>query len=116
MSLLCLFYERPLLSGKGWSHKKWTTLYDGSRNEGPDDRGTTTSLHPLTCTEDVLASIAAGGEIVVMAVGAEKLFLLGGERLVHQRTLAVAALETLLMPVLVLVGQILERRTMKHNN
>ena len=37
-----------------------------------------------TCAEDVLASIAAGGEIVVVAVSAVQLLLLGCERLVHQ--------------------------------
>lgn len=57
--------------------------------------------------EHVAAAIAAGGEVVVVAVGAVELLILGGERLVHQGLLAVHALEAFLVPVLVLVGQIL---------
>ena len=42
-----------------------------------------------------------------MAIRAVQLVLLGGEGLVHQGVLAVHTLETLLMPVLLLVRQIL---------
>ena len=43
-----------------------------------------------------------------MAVSAVEFLILGGERLVNQGVLAVLALEALLVPMLVLVGQILE--------
>lgn len=42
-----------------------------------------------------------------MAIGAVELFVLGGERMVNKRHLAVGAFEALLMPVPILVGQIL---------
>jgi len=57
--------------------------------------------------EDVGAAVAARREVVVVAVGAVQTFILGGERLVHQRVLAVAALEAFFVPVLVLVRQVL---------
>lgn len=54
--------------------------------------------------------MALGGVLVGVALGAEQLFILGGEGLVHQRALALEALETVLVPVTVLVGQILEKK------
>jgi hypothetical protein len=43
-----------------------------------------------------------------MAISTVEFLVLGGERLVNQRVLAILALEAFLMPVLVLVRQILE--------
>lgn len=80
------------------------------------DRATEALLVPLlalvlkllhTGLEDVGAAIAAGSEVVVVAVGAVQLVVTGRERLVHQRVGAVDALEAFLMPVLVLVRQVL---------
>lgn len=61
-----------------------------------------------TCTKHISAAIAARSKVVVMAVSAVELVVLGRERLVDQRTLAVTALETLLMPVSLLVREILQ--------
>ena len=66
---------------------------------------------PLTCSEDVAAAVTARGEVVVVTVGAVKLLVLGGERLVDERVEAVAALEAFLVPVLVLVRQVLKTHT-----
>jgi len=53
--------------------------------------------------EDVAAAIATRGEVVVMAISAVQPLILGGKRLVNQGPLAVCALETFLVPMLVLV-------------
>lgn len=63
-------------------------------------------LHP--CSEDVRAGIAVQSEVVVMAVRAVSLLILAREWSIDQRHLAVNALETVLVPVFVLVRQILE--------
>jgi len=62
----------------------------------------------FTCSEDVSAGIAAQSEVVVVAVRAVGLLILARERSIDQRHLAVDALETVLMPVLLLVRQILQ--------
>lgn len=56
--------------------------------------------------------MALGGVLVGVALCAEELLILGGEGLVHQRALALEALEAVLMPVAVLVGQILQVQQM----
>ena len=61
-----------------------------------------------TSTKDILAAVTPCSKVVVMAIGAVELLILGGEGLVNQGVLAVAALETLLMPVLLFVRQILQ--------
>ena len=61
----------------------------------------------LTCSEDVAAAVTTRGEVVVMAVSAVELVVLGGERLIDERVEAVTALEAFLVPVLVLVRQVL---------
>lgn len=53
--------------------------------------------------ERLVAAVTPGGEVVVVAVGAVDLLVLGGERLVHQGQLAGAALEAKLVPVALLV-------------
>lgn len=63
-------------------------------------------LHP--CSEDVGACITAQSEVVVVTVGTVGLVILARERTVDQRHFAVDTLETVLMPVLVLVRQVLE--------
>lgn len=60
-----------------------------------------------TWHDGLLAFLALGGVLVGVAVRAQQLVLLGSEGLVHQRALAPKALETGLMPVSVLVGQVL---------
>lgn len=60
-----------------------------------------------TSTERLVAAVTARGKVVVVAVGAVDLFILGGERLVDQRQLAGAALEAELMPVPLFVRQVL---------
>lgn len=54
-----------------------------------------------------LASIALGGIIIRMTFSAEQQIILGRKGLFHQRAAALCALETLLMPVAILVGQVL---------
>lgn len=54
--------------------------------------------------------MALGGILIGVALRAEELVIFGGEGLVHQRALALEALETVLVPVAVLVGQILRVR------
>lgn len=54
--------------------------------------------------------MALGGILIGVALSTEELLILGGEGLVHQRALALEALETVLMPVAVLVGQILREQ------
>ena len=75
----------------------------------PDPRHTV--FFPRTCAKDVSAAVAPRSEVVVVAVGAVELFVLGGERLVDERAATVAAVETLLMPVPILVRQILQEET-----
>lgn len=60
-----------------------------------------------TCSEQSGASVAFGGIVVVMAVGAEESLVLVSERAIDQRHLTIAALEASLMPMLLLVRQIL---------
>ena len=62
----------------------------------------------LTCSEDVGTSITAQSEVVVMTVGTVRLLILAGEWTINQRDLAVDTLETVFMPVSVLVRQILQ--------
>lgn len=61
-------------------------------------------------SERLSTLITPGSEVVVVAVAAVNLLVLGGKRLVHQRRLAPTALETELMPVSLFVRQILEVR------
>lgn len=60
-----------------------------------------------TWHDGLLAFLALGGVLMGIAVRAEQLVLLGSEGLVHQGALAPRAVETGLMPVSVLVGQVL---------
>lgn len=64
--------------------------------------------HLRTWHDGFLAVVALGGILIGVALGAEELLILGGEGLVHQRALALEALEAVLVPVAVLVGQILQ--------
>jgi len=65
-------------------------------------------LHLLiTCTEDLAAAVAAGGELSVIARPAVDLLHLAAELLVHQRQRALATQEALLVPMLVFVRQVL---------
>jgi len=57
-----------------------------------------------TGSEDLIATVASGGESLIVTVGAEDPIIFGAERLVDQGDLAHIAQETVLMPVLVLVG------------
>lgn len=66
------------------------------------------SLSDLTWHYGFLALVALGGILVGVALSTEELLILGGEGLVHQGALALEALETVLMPVAVLVGQVLQ--------
>lgn len=54
-----------------------------------------------------LAGAALGGIIAGVALSAEQQLILGRKGLFHQRAAALSTLETLLMPVPVLVGQVL---------
>lgn len=65
------------------------------------------SLSDLTRHYGFLALVALGGIFIGVALGTEELLVLGGEGLVHQGALALEALEAVLVPVAVLVGQIL---------
>lgn len=65
-------------------------------------------LSGLTWHYGFLALVALGGILVGVALSTEELLILGGEGLVHQGAFALEALETVLMPVAVLVGQILQ--------
>lgn len=60
--------------------------------------------------------MALGGVLVGVALCAEELLILGGEGLVHQRALALEALEAVLVPVAILVGQILQVQQMDAQN
>jgi len=60
-----------------------------------------------TCAEDVSASVAAGSEVVIMAVGAVQLLVLSSKRLVDQGVSTVTALEAFLMPMFLFVRQVL---------
>lgn len=67
----------------------------------------TLMLHlPGARHDGLLALVALGGVLIGVALSAEQLVILGGEGLVHQRPFTLEALETLLMPVAVLVGQV----------
>ena len=61
-----------------------------------------------TCPEDVAAAVAPGGELGVVAGPAVDAVGLGAELLVHQGGAALGAHEACLVPVLLLVGQILQ--------
>lgn len=56
--------------------------------------------------------MALGGILIGVALSTEQLLILGGEGLVHQGALALEALETVLVPVTILVGQILQGQQM----
>jgi hypothetical protein len=60
-----------------------------------------------TSAKDISAAVTASSKVVVMTVGAVELLILGGKGLVNQGVLAVAALEALLMPMLLFIRQIL---------
>jgi hypothetical protein len=62
-------------------------------------------------SEESSTSVTSGGEVVVMTVGTVELVVLGGERMVDQRYLTVATLETFLVPMAVFVGQVLRVAT-----
>ena len=64
----------------------------------------------LTCTEDVATAITSCSEVFIVAVRTEKFFILGGEGLVDQGGLTTGALKAVLMPMLVLVGEILQAK------
>ena len=70
----------------------------------------------LTCTKHFATSVAASREVIVVAIGAVEFVVLGGERLVNQGALAVTALETLLVPMAVLVRQILQQELVWNEN
>lgn len=53
------------------------------------------------------AAVTASRKVVVMAVSTVQLLVLAGERMIHQRHLAIAALEATLVPMSVFVRQIL---------
>lgn len=61
-----------------------------------------------TCAKDVAAECTASGESVFVAGCAVELVVLVGERLVDERRRTSGTLETLVMPVLFLIRQILE--------
>jgi len=56
-----------------------------------------------TGSKESAAAVAACREVVVMAVGAVELVVLARERMVDERHLTVAALETALVPMTLLV-------------
>lgn len=64
----------------------------------------------LTRHNGLLAVMAFGGVLIRIALGAQQLLIFSGEGLVHQWALALEAVETVLMPVTVLVGQILKQQ------
>lgn len=68
------------------------------------------SEESLTRHDGLLALMAFGGVLIRIALGAQQLLVFGGERLVHQWALALEAVETVLVPVTVLVGQILKQQ------
>jgi len=70
----------------------------------------------FTCSEDVGACITAQSEVVVVTVGTVGLVILARERTVDQRHFAVDTLETVLVPVLVLVRQVLPRQAAPSEN
>lgn len=62
-------------------------------------------LHlPGAWHDGFLAFVALRGVLIGVALSAKELLILGREGLVHQGALALKALETVLMPVSVLVG------------
>lgn len=65
----------------------------------------------LTWHDGLLALLAPGRVLVGVAVRAEQLVLLGGERLVHQGALAAGTVEAVLVPVPFLIGQVLQIQT-----
>lgn len=67
-----------------------------------------------TWHDGFLALMALGGIFIGVALCAEELFILGGEGFVHQWAFALETLETILMPVAVLVGQILQKTADRH--
>jgi hypothetical protein len=70
----------------------------------------------LTRHDGLLALVALGGVLIGVALSAEQLVILGGEGLVHQRAFTLEAVETLLVPVAVLVGQVLRRQQRDNPN
>lgn len=64
----------------------------------------------LTRHDGLLAVMAFGGVLIRIALGAQQLLIFSGEGLVHQWAFALEAVETVLMPVTVLVGQILKQQ------
>jgi len=64
----------------------------------------------LTGSEDLAASIAAGGKLGIVAIATVDLVCLRTELFVHEWHAALAAQETGLMPVLVFVGKVLKQQ------
>jgi len=60
-----------------------------------------------SCTEDVSASVASRGKVVVMTISAIKLLVFRCKWLIHKRLATVAAFKAFLVPMFVFVGQIL---------
>lgn len=61
-----------------------------------------------------MTAVTAGGKVVVKALGAEDLVVLGREGLVDESLLALRTLEAVLVPVAVLVRQVLQSQ--QHTN
>lgn len=94
----------------------------GGRQRGQTGRGKRAHAHSHahahslsglapTWHDALLALLAAGRVLLRVAVGAEQLVLLGSERLVHKGPPAPRAVETGLVPVSVLVGQVLQAQS-----
>lgn len=94
---------------RAWWLKNKVSWVDSQITQGQDHMWTSC----LTRHDGFLAGMALGGVLIGVALSAEELLILGGEGLVHQGALALEALETVLVPVTVLVGQIL---TNGHND
>lgn len=57
--------------------------------------------------DGLLAGGALGGVVIGVTLGAQQQIILGCEGFLHQRAAALGALETLLVPVTVFVGEVL---------
>lgn len=64
-------------------------------------------LRSLTRHDGLFAVMALGGVLVGVALSTQQLLVLGGEWFVHQRALALEAVETGLVPMAVLIRQVL---------
>lgn len=61
----------------------------------------------LTWHDCLLALITFRGILIGITLSTQQLLVLGGERLVHQRTLTSEAVEAVIVPVTVLIRQVL---------